>query len=444
MGVHVDEPGADDAPGRVYDAACGDARDVAAEDADGVVLDAHGGSKSFPAAAIEHQAVSDQEVEHGSQDIQPRPANVGPVEAGELELFRHTWFPVARLEDVQPGPAQATLLDRELVIYRGAGGVTVADGWCPHRGMRLSMGRVIEGELECPYHGWRYEGGSGRCVAVPSLPSGAKPTRVCLNTYPVRIAYGVVWTALGDAYLPAPVIPELDGEWDLEPEGEPPHYRAGEWTIALGPPVYVACGVRALSENFRDMSHFAFVHRASMGPDVRREVDAYEVARDDWTLRYALSSRPEETNHQPAAPRDLRLAEVAYGRTNHYTVQLPSATHIFSSQPSGGRRFIAQFVAPVGVNGDGCRLFWATGVDRETRERHGVSVRDAYEFDSQVFREDLAIVENCWPREQPLDSRAQVHTRADAYSIAYRRLYRKLIDAYVAQSSTPATAGSIR
>jgi phenylpropionate dioxygenase-like ring-hydroxylating dioxygenase large terminal subunit len=364
------------------------------------------------------------------------------VEAAELGLLRHSWFPVARLEDVRPGPAQATLLDRELVVFEGRSGITVADGWCPHRGMKLSMGAVVDGELECPYHGWRYESGSGRCVAVPSLPAHLKPTRVCLKTYPVHTAYGLVWTALEEPFLPPIEIAELDGaRWQYQPEGDPPHYRIGEWAMAFGSPVYLHCGVRALSENFRDMSHFAFVHRASMGPDVRREIEPYHVIEDGWRLRYALSSGPPANGNGSTRRRGLRMAEVAYGRTNAYTIVLPCSTYIFSSQPSGGRRFIGQFVAPVGVDGEHCRLFWATGVDRENTERHGVGVRDAFDFDSQVFSEDVAIVENCHPREQPLDPKAQVHTRADAYSIAYRRLYRKLIDAFASQSA-PAAAGA--
>jgi phenylpropionate dioxygenase-like ring-hydroxylating dioxygenase large terminal subunit len=348
------------------------------------------------------------------------------VERGELEMLAHTWFPVARLQDLDQGPAQATLLDRELVVFSGGGGVTVADGWCPHRGMKLSMGQVVGGELECPYHGWRFEATTGRCLAVPSLPPHLPPTRVCLKTYPVRLAYGLVWSCLEEPRLPAVQMPELDTvEWRAVPDGDPFHYRVGEWSIALGEPEYVACGVRALSENFRDMAHFAFVHRASMGPDVRREVDEYSVEKKGWTLRYALrSGSPEMQRDVNGSPT---MADIAYGRTNVYTIVLPCSTYIFSQLPRGGRRFIAQFVAPAAVDGESCRLFWAVGIDDEASRLHGMGVREAHDFDAQIFREDIAIVENCNPREQPLDTKGQAHTRADAFSIAYRRLYRELV-----------------
>jgi phenylpropionate dioxygenase-like ring-hydroxylating dioxygenase large terminal subunit len=364
------------------------------------------------------------------------------VERTESALLSRLWFPVARLQDVQPGPAPATLLGRELVVFGGDAGITIADGWCPHRGMKLSLGAVVDSALQCPYHGWRYEATTGRCVAVPSLPSHLPPTRVCLNTYPVHVGYGLVFICLGGPYLEPPRMPELDrAAWNAVPDGDLPHYRVGEWLIACGEPRYVACGIRALSENFRDMSHFAFVHRASMGPGVRREVDEYSVEKSGWTLRYSLSSHPEgvllsdgehrtEAPGQPAGAGLTPMAAAAYGRTNLYTILLPSSTYIFSVLPSGGRRFIAQFVAPASDDGESCRLFWLVGVDDAARRRHGVGIREAHDFDAQIFAEDIAIVENCWPREQPLERNAQVHTRADAYGIAYRRAYKQLLDEF--------------
>lgn len=369
------------------------------------------------------------------------------MEPGELQMLARTWFPVARTQDLAAGPAQATLLGRELVVYAGPAGVTVADGWCPHRGMKLSMGAMVGGELECPYHGWRFEAVTGRCVAVPSLPAHLPPTRVCLKTYPVRIAYGMVWSCLEEPWLEPLSIPDLDGhEWQPIDDGDLPHYRVGHWTIALGANRYVAAGVRALSENFRDMAHFAFVHRNSMGPDVRREVDEYSVETDGWRLRYTLSSHPqgviiqEDGQHsigrnQRSGGSDLKLSNVAYGRTNLYTIVLPASTYIFSRLPGGGRRLVAQFLAPSAADGESVHLFWAVGVDDEARRIHGVSVRDAHDFDAQVFEEDIPIVENCWPREQPLATKAQVHTRSDAYSIAYRRAYRQLLDQFLRESS---------
>ena len=58
------------------------------------------------------------------------------------------WHPVALCEDVVRQPLAATLLERDLVLWRDATGTVHA--WadqCPHRGARLSIGQVVDGRL---------------------------------------------------------------------------------------------------------------------------------------------------------------------------------------------------------------------------------------------------------------------------------------------------------
>jgi phenylpropionate dioxygenase-like ring-hydroxylating dioxygenase large terminal subunit len=81
---------------------------------------------------------------------------------------RH-WHPVALATGVGAAPLAVQLLDQPLVLWRDAVGAVQA--WadrCPHRGAALSLGCVRDGQLECPYHGWRFSG-SGQVVVVPAL-----------------------------------------------------------------------------------------------------------------------------------------------------------------------------------------------------------------------------------------------------------------------------------
>ena len=89
------------------------------------------------------------------------------------------WHPVAASATVAAGPVAARLLERDLVLWRGPDGVIEA--WadrCPHRGTRLSLGRIVEGRLECAYHGWRFDG-SGRCRVVPGLCEAGEAASRC-------------------------------------------------------------------------------------------------------------------------------------------------------------------------------------------------------------------------------------------------------------------------
>src|SRR5262249_61669703 len=88
---------------------------------------------------------------------------------------RRWWCPVARSSALGRRPLAVTLMDRPLVVFRGARGApAVLLDRCDHRNYPLSLGRVTgDGLLECGYHGWAYDGG-GRCVPIPGLRAGGR------------------------------------------------------------------------------------------------------------------------------------------------------------------------------------------------------------------------------------------------------------------------------
>src|SRR5262245_51574193 len=103
----------------------------------------------------------------------------------EIELgLRRGWFPVGRVEQLD-SPQRANLLGEPLVVFRdGAGHAAVTGRRCVHRGGDLSLGRVVDGSIECPYHGWRY-GTDGVCNAIPSLQGSSKiPPNARVPAYP--------------------------------------------------------------------------------------------------------------------------------------------------------------------------------------------------------------------------------------------------------------------
>ena len=85
------------------------------------------------------------------------------------------WWPVAYLRDLDPTrPQRFTVLERDLVLWWDAatGSWRAFDDVCPHRLVPLSEGRInASGELECPYHGWSFDG-EGRCTRIPQMAEG--------------------------------------------------------------------------------------------------------------------------------------------------------------------------------------------------------------------------------------------------------------------------------
>lgn len=118
---------------------------------------------------------------------------------------RHDWSPALPAQSLAAadGVVAAQVHGQDLALWRSANGTVQAwEDRCPHRGVALSLGRVLGDRLACAYHGWEYAQDSGRCVAIPALPNQPVPGAVCVTTYHAVQHDGMVWVALGKGAAP--------------------------------------------------------------------------------------------------------------------------------------------------------------------------------------------------------------------------------------------------
>lgn len=117
------------------------------------------------------------------------------------------WYAVALADEVTDRePLGVPFGSGRLALYRGTDREVVAlDARCAHLGADLARGAVVDGELQCMFHHFRY-GADGRCTSIPS--GGRIPLSACVQRFPVRERWGLVWVFNGD-----------------EPVGEPPAIR---------------------------------------------------------------------------------------------------------------------------------------------------------------------------------------------------------------------------
>jgi nitrite reductase/ring-hydroxylating ferredoxin subunit len=121
--------------------------------------------------------------------------------------YHQSWFPVALASEVcADRPVGLDFLGTRVVVYRDAAGRPVVQGaYCPHLGADLSVGQVVDGQIRCAYHHWRFDC-AGTCVDIPAgdrIPKGAR-----IPTYPSAEAWGIVWAFNGKApTFPVPGIP---------------------------------------------------------------------------------------------------------------------------------------------------------------------------------------------------------------------------------------------
>lgn len=161
------------------------------------------------------------------------------------QVLLNDWHVVAAVSELQAGSVlQKRLLGEDIVLWHNGEKTLAWQDLCPHRGARLSLGRVKENTLVCSYHGLEFNS-EGECIVLPATPEQAPPARACVKTYHTQEKYGMIWVCMGTPQRDIPLFPD----WK----------QANLRNILIGPFDLKASPLRAI-ENFIDPAHFPFVH----------------------------------------------------------------------------------------------------------------------------------------------------------------------------------------
>jgi phenylpropionate dioxygenase-like ring-hydroxylating dioxygenase large terminal subunit len=224
---------------------------------------------------------------------------------------------------------------------------------------------------------------------------------------PTRQRYGCLWTTLGTPATDLLPVPEAD--------------EADRRVIVCGSISVKTSGLRIV-ENFLDMAHFPFVHTDILGAEPHTEVMQYttEIRRDVdevWA-----------TNCQFFQPQAALSATGGIMTQYMYRVANPFATILYKTCPNAANRWdvICLFVQP--LDPDRCRAHPIMFLIDDTSD-----LTDLIHFQQLIFLQDRIILENQRPALLPLEPRAEIPTRADATSIAYRRWLKEKGVTYGAQ-----------
>jgi nitrite reductase/ring-hydroxylating ferredoxin subunit len=109
------------------------------------------------------------------------------------DVFTPAWLPMCASRDLKKGQAKPMSIDlgvMKLVLWRDDdGAVHAMESRCPHMGADLGYGKIVEGELRCALHHWRFRGDDGACTHS----SSTTPVRRCATSFPVVEWCGVVF-----------------------------------------------------------------------------------------------------------------------------------------------------------------------------------------------------------------------------------------------------------
>jgi phenylpropionate dioxygenase-like ring-hydroxylating dioxygenase large terminal subunit len=345
-----------------------------------------------------------------------------------MELgIRNYWYPVLASEDLPADkPVAFKALGEELVAWRNRNGEPcVMVDKCPHRGAKFSLGRVLGGDLQCAWHGLRFDG-SGRCTMIPWEPDDSKLLdEVRPSAYPAAERAGYIWAYIGEVdKFPAPPVDDCLPEEFVNPEG----YVSFRLTVHE----WKANWLQAMDGN--DGYHAVVLHSASQG-----------VAKEKWTggqLKQAAVPLEDRRMKIVETPKGLRsVALDAEGKQIHHghlfndwhgdPYTLPCLYTIPTSPgPDTGPISIRFYVTP--VDEATCRAFRTITMRAETEEQRARCLRlwDEY-FHTRyvtVAAEDQAIVESLGDLAKSRSSEFLFNVDRDVL-----KARRMLADAFLAQ-----------
>lgn len=185
-----------------------------------------------------------------------------------MAFIRNAWYCAGYPEEIGLGATKSlTVLGEPLLLFRGANGaVRALVDRCPHRFAPLSMGgKVIGNEVQCPYHGLRFDG-SGQCTHNPhgdqTIPKAAK-----VRSHAVLERHGLVWVWMGDAeQADLAALPDFG---DIEA-------RPG-WARVHGY-LKTPANYELIIDNLLDLTHARYLHPFLTGIEgQRREPERVEV-----------------------------------------------------------------------------------------------------------------------------------------------------------------------
>ncbi|MCX6267624.1 MAG: aromatic ring-hydroxylating dioxygenase subunit alpha [Bacteroidetes bacterium] len=212
-------------------------------------------------------------------------------------MIYNQWYVILASKEVKKNQVIGVKrLGENLVVWRDSrGNPGAARDKCPHRGIKLSLGKVKDDHLQCPFHGFEYSL-DGACKLIPANGKASPvPEHIRTASYPVKEANGFMylWFSAG-------------------PENAPSTERL-PWFDDLGPSLFTSemtdhwkAHYSRVIENQLDVVHVPFIHRTTIGRGIGPVVNGPYIK----TFENGLSYRPSnEQDHGQVPLRHDQMQE---------------------------------------------------------------------------------------------------------------------------------------
>jgi phenylpropionate dioxygenase-like ring-hydroxylating dioxygenase large terminal subunit len=332
-------------------------------------------------------------------------------------MYINFWYAMEESKNVTADkPSHVKRLNQDFVLWRDdQGKVHCLHDVCSHRGARLSKGEIRNNCVQCPYHGWRFQG-SGDCDYIPSLGKHNQkfPQRTRIDSYPVEEHYGVIFAFLGD-------LPESERPPLLLPHANPKNqdYTGPQWRHAtLGWDIksnYERC-----IENGLDPSHNEFVHPSHgfKGQNLDEYfVPEYDVEHHDWGQGFMVDFNAPPPTHEVAKQSGrTEAAKIKAGAGHNGPNQV--WTYIEITPEMWAHQYL--YETPVDSrNTHAINVSLVNFVNEETSDDE-INAMNAY-----IAEQDVVVLNEVMPITTPDDTSSEVMMPSDKCVLEYRRYLKR-------------------
>ncbi|NEP09339.1 MAG: aromatic ring-hydroxylating dioxygenase subunit alpha [Symploca sp. SIO2C1] len=202
--------------------------------------------------------------------------------------WKNCWYPVCFVRDLPKNrPYAFSIYDEPFVLFRNQERQLVClTDRCPHRAAKLSAGQIIDGKIECLYHGWQF-GSNGQCLHIPQLATDATiPANACVKSFQVIERQGMIWLWLGKAEIAdeecIPTIPNL--------------YQPG--FVHSDKITELPCDIGYVIEHMLDPAHIHITHHGNQGQRKKAQplqMEIIESSIEGFRGRFRDTKLPNQT-----------------------------------------------------------------------------------------------------------------------------------------------------
>lgn len=238
-------------------------------------------------------------------------------------MIKNRWYAIMESKEVKTKPVGVTRMNEKLVFWRDSNGaLNCIFDQCCHRGASLSLGCVKVDEIQCPFHGFTYDG-LGKVKTIPANGKSAiVPERYKVNAYKVKEAYGLIWIWYGDPNEKS--LPEIPFFKDLK-EGFMYGTFAEVWNVHY---------TRAI-ENQLDVVHLPFVHASTIGKGNKTIINGPVVEWDEDLMTFYVDNTTDDGNSIPLKSNEIKdykqLFSLQYQVPNLWQNRISSKVRIFAA-----------------------------------------------------------------------------------------------------------------